>query len=361
LKTTSENAPVIQYFIAIAKNVVTGSRFFARIMLMETIKKISAGDVRLASRLIRDLEDKLPHARARLKKLFPHTGKSFIIGITGSPGAGKSTLTDALIAEMRKLSKTVGVLAVDPTSPFSGGAILGDRVRMLRHAEDEGVFIRSLATRGALGGLSQAVGDAIHVMEAMGRDVIIVETVGIGQQEIDIINHAHSVIVVMVPGMGDEIQTMKAGILEIADVFAINKTDRAGAKQLHTELASLLNGTKLSPDAWRPPIVMIGNLYETATFIEQMAELAQKVFDHYAYLQDSGQLGKRMERKAMMEINDALLCCILEPVIAKLTTSGELQRIAEKVINREFDPYSAAEEISKRFLKSGGENDTGKK
>jgi LAO/AO transport system kinase len=318
---------------------------------METINKICAGNVRLASRLIRDLEDKLPHARARLKKLFPHTGKSFIIGITGSPGAGKSTLTDALIAEMRKLSKTVGVLAVDPTSPFSGGAILGDRVRMLRHAEDEGVFIRSLATRGALGGLSQAVGDAIHVMEAMGKDIIIVETVGIGQQEIDIINHAHSVIVVMVPGMGDEIQTMKAGILEIADVFAINKADRAGAKQLHTELASLLNSTKLSPGAWRPPIVMIGNLYEQAAFIEQIAELAKKVFDHYAYLQESGQIGKRMERKAMMELNDALRTCILEPIIANLTASGELQLIAEKMRKLEIDPYSVAEEISKRVLK----------
>ena len=318
---------------------------------METINKICAGNVRLASRLIRDLEDKLPHARARLKKLFPHTGKSFIIGITGSPGAGKSTLTDALIAEMRKLSKTVGVLAVDPTSPFSGGAILGDRVRMLRHAEDEGVFIRSLATRGALGGLSQAVGDAIHVMEAMGKDIIIVETVGIGQQEIDIINHAHSVIVVMVPGMGDEIQTMKAGILEIADVFAINKADRAGAKQLHTELASALNSTKLPPGAWRPPIVMIGNLYEQAAFIEQIAELAQKVFDHYAYLQESGQIGKRMERKAMMELNDALRTCILEPIIANLTASGELQLIAEKIKRLEIDPYSVAEEISKRVLK----------
>lgn len=318
---------------------------------METINKICAGNVRLASRLIRDLEDKLPHARARLKKLFPHTGKSFIIGITGSPGAGKSTLTDALIAEMRKLSKTVGVLAVDPTSPFSGGAILGDRVRMLRHAEDEGVFIRSLATRGALGGLSQAVGDAIHVMEAMGKDIIIVETVGIGQQEIDIINHAHSVIVVMVPGMGDEIQTMKAGILEIADVFAINKADRAGAKQLHTELASLLNSTKLSPGSWRPPIVMIGNLYEQAAFIEQIAELAQKVFDHYAYLQESGQIGKRMERKAMMELNDALRTCILETIIANLAASGELQLIAEKIRKLEIDPHSVAEEISKRVLK----------
>lgn len=330
-------------------------------MLMETIKKISGGDVRLASRLIRDIEDKLPHARVRLKQLFKHTGKSFIIGITGSPGAGKSTLTDALIAELRKQNKTVGVLAVDPTSPFSGGAILGDRVRMLRHAEDEKVFIRSLATRGALGGLSQAAGDAIHVMEAMGKDVIIVETVGIGQQEIDIIHHAHSVIVVMVPGMGDEIQTMKAGILEIADVFAINKAHRAGAKQLHTELSSLLNSTALPPGSWRPPIVMIGNLYEPETFIKQMAELAQKVADHYAYLKDSGQLGKRMERKARMELKDALHACILEPLLANLEASGESQRVTEKIQNLEIDPYSVAEEISKRFLKSGAENDIAKK
>lgn len=320
---------------------------------METTVKICAGDVRTASRLIRDLEDKLPHARPRLKQLFIHTGKSFIIGITGSPGAGKSTLTDALIGEFRKHKKTVGVLAVDPTSPFTGGAILGDRVRMLRHAEDEGVFVRSLATRGALGGLSQAAGDAIHVMEAMGKDVIIVETVGIGQQELDIINHAHSVIVVLVPGMGDEIQTMKAGIMEIADVFAVNKADRPGAKQLQTELAALLSAAPLNPDEWRPPIVSIGNLYEPAGFAEKTAELAQKVLDHHDHLIVSGQLAQRMERKAMMEITDALKACILEPVLTKLIATGELKDIAQRVKNREADPYSEAEAVARRFLKVG--------
>ena len=320
---------------------------------METTKKICAGDVRSASRLIRDLEDKLPQARPRLKQLFPHTGKSFIIGITGAPGAGKSTLTDALISEFRKQKRTVGVLAVDPTSPFSGGAILGDRVRMLRHAEDEGVFIRSLATRGALGGLSQAAGDAIHVMEAMGKDVVIVETVGIGQQELDIIHHAHSVIVVLVPGMGDEIQTMKAGIMEIADVFAINKADRPGAQQLQTELASLLNTSALPPSAWRAPVVSIGNLYEPAGFAEQTAELAQKISEHHAHLLISGQLALRMERKALMEITDALKACILEPVLNKLIASGELKNITQRVKNREADPYTEAETIARRFLKSG--------
>lgn len=320
---------------------------------METIKKICAGDVRSASRLIRDLEDKLPQARPRLKQLFPYTGKSFIIGITGAPGAGKSTLTDALIGEFRKLKKTVGVLAVDPTSPFSGGAILGDRVRMLRHAEDEGVFVRSLATRGALGGLSQAAGDAIHVMEAMGKDVVIVETVGIGQQELDIIHHAHSIIVVLVPGMGDEIQTMKAGIMEIADVFAINKADRPGAKQLQTELSSMLNTSPSTADTWRPPIVSIGNLYEPAGFAEKTAELMQKISDHHAHLLVSGQLALRMERKALMEITDALRACILEPVLRHLIDSGELKTIAQSVKNREVDPYTIAETIAKRFLKSG--------
>jgi LAO/AO transport system kinase len=318
---------------------------------MDTVKKICKGDVRAASRLIRDIEDKIPTAKAKIKKLFPHTGKTFIIGITGSPGAGKSTLTDALIAELRKRNKTIGVLAVDPTSPFSGGAILGDRIRMLRHAEDLKVFVRSLATRGALGGLSHAVGEAIHVMEAMGKDIIIVETVGIGQQEIDIINHAHSVIVVLVPGMGDEVQTMKAGIMEIADVFVINKANRSGAKQLHTELMSMLNSAPASLGDWRPPIVMVGNAFEPVTFAEKVAELVQKLEEHYLYLRSSGRMVERINRKIIVEISDALRANILEPIMRQLEESGELQSLAQKVKNREVDPYSAAEEIAKRFIK----------
>ena len=222
---------------------------------------------------------------------------------------------------------------------------------MQRHAEDEGVFIRSLATRGALGGLSQAVGEAIHVLEAMGKDIILIETVGIGQQEIDIINHAHSVIVVLVPGMGDEVQTMKAGIMEIADVFVINKADRSGAKQLHTELTSMLNCAPAAPDSWRPPIVMVGNVYKPPAFAEKIAELEQKIEEHHAYLQTSGKLVERIYRKAMVEINDALKAAILEPVMNRLRESGEMQAITERVKNREADPHSIAEEIAKRFLK----------
>ncbi len=318
---------------------------------METVKKICKGDVRSASRLIRDIEDKIPSAKSQIKKLYPYTGKSFIIGITGSPGAGKSTITDALITELRKRNKTVGVLAVDPTSPFSGGAILGDRIRMLRHAEDQDVFVRSLATRGALGGLSHAVGEAIHVMEAMGKNIIIVETVGIGQQEIDIINHAHSVIVVLVPGMGDEVQTMKAGIMEIADVFAINKADRTGAKQLQTEVMSMLNSAPILPDDWRPPIVMVGNVYETKAFAKSIEELVKNLEAHYLYLKSSGRMAERINRKIIVEINDALRANILEPIVHSLEESGELRSLAQKIKSRKADPYSAAEEIARRFLK----------
>ncbi len=323
-------------------------------MFMETTKKIRAGDVRTASRLIRDLEDRLPGARPKLKNLFLHTGKSFIIGITGSPGAGKSTLTDALVHEFRRRARTVGVLAVDPSSPFTGGAILGDRIRMLRHAEDEGVFVRSLATRGALGGLSQVAGDAIHVMEAMGKDVIIVETVGIGQQELDIINHAHSVVVVLVPGMGDDIQAMKAGIMEIADVFAVNKADRPGARQLQTELTALLSTTALPEGGWRPPVVSLGNLYEPASFAQQASELAQKIMEHHDHLIVSGRLSGRLERKAMMEITEALRSSILEPVLSRLMSTGELKVMTGRVANRETDPYSEAEAVAARFLKVEG-------
>lgn len=315
------------------------------------IKKICAGDVRSASRLIRDIEDKIPEAKAKIKKLYAHTGKSFVIGITGAPGAGKSTLTDALITELRKQNKTVGVLAVDPTSPFTGGAILGDRIRMQRHAEDPGVFVRSLATRGALGGLSQAAGNAIHVMEAMGKDIIIVETVGIGQQEIDIINHAHSVAVVLVPGMGDEIQTMKAGLMEIADIFVINKANRAGARQLQTELTSMLNLSPKTADGWKPCIVMVGDAFKPDIFGIDTATLAQKIEEHHIYLQQSGKLTERMHRKAMSEIKEALSTCLLEPVLESLTASGELERFAEKIKNRKADPYSVAEEIAQRFFK----------
>ncbi len=322
--------------------------------MMEKVKKIKSGDVRTASRLIRHLEDGMAEARATMKHLFPLTGHSHVIGITGSPGAGKSTLIDGLVESFRKKGKTVGVLAVDPTSPFTGGAILGDRIRMQRHAEDPGVFVRSLATRGSLGGLAKAVGDAIHIMDVMGKDIVLVETVGTGQQEVDIINHSHTVIVVLIPGMGDEIQAIKAGILEIADIFVINKSDREGSSKLRRELMAMLDMAPLSsfPAGWRPPILKCDNAFEPDGFVKSLEIMSQTIDDHYQHLIKHDLLGTRVHRKSAVELNEAIKCSVLEPVLAKLVANGELECMIEKLSKKETDPYTLAEEIAKRYLKA---------
>ncbi|HEX9157875.1 MAG TPA: methylmalonyl Co-A mutase-associated GTPase MeaB [Syntrophales bacterium] len=319
---------------------------------MEITKKIQGGDIRAASRLIRNLEDRMPEAKLTIKHLFPLTGRAHVIGITGSPGAGKSTLTDGLIDCFRKKGKTVGVLAVDPTSPFTGGAILGDRIRMQRHAEDPGVFVRSLATRGALGGLAKAVGDAIHVMDVLGEDIIIVETVGTGQQEVDIINHSHTVLVVLVPGMGDEIQAIKAGILEIADVFVVNKADREGSSKLSRELMAMLDMAPPSAfqGGWRPTIMKVENAFEPTGFNKALEDISNKIEEHYKHLVDKDLIGSRMRRKATVELNEAIRATILEPVLLKLLGSGQMEGLIEKVMKKEIDPYTAAEDIAKRNL-----------
>jgi LAO/AO transport system kinase len=319
---------------------------------MEITKKIQGGDIRAASRLIRNLEDRMPEAKLTIKHLFPLTGRAHVIGITGSPGAGKSTLTDGLIDCFRKKGKTVGVLAVDPTSPFTGGAILGDRIRMQRHAEDPGVFVRSLATRGALGGLAKAVGDAIHVMDVLGKDIIMVETVGTGQQEVDIINHSHTVLVVLVPGMGDEIQAIKAGILEIADIFIVNKADRDGASKLSRELLAMLDMAPPSAfqGGWRPSIMKVENAFQPEGFGKALDDVTTKIEEHYKHLVDKDLIGTRMRRKATVELNEAIRASILEPVLLKLLGSGQMEGLIEKVMKKEIDPYTAAEDIAKRYL-----------
>ncbi|MBW2561625.1 MAG: methylmalonyl Co-A mutase-associated GTPase MeaB [Deltaproteobacteria bacterium] len=317
---------------------------------MEITKRVREGNVRAASRLIRNLEDHIPGAKDTIKKIFPHTGRAHVIGFTGSPGAGKSTLIDCLIAQIREMGKTAGVLLVDPSSPFTGGAILGDRIRMQRHSTDPGVFVRSLATRGALGGLSKAVGDAIHVMDAMGKDYVIVETVGTGQQEVDIINHAHTVVVVLTPGMGDEIQAIKAGILEIADVFVVNKADREGAGKLYRELMYMLNMADEFPGGWRPPIIRAENMFDADSFGKSLEELVSSIREHYQNLIDQGILGDRVRRKTMLELNEALHNAILDPVLTKLVETGEMDSMADKLLKKETDPYTLAEKVAKQYL-----------
>jgi LAO/AO transport system kinase len=245
------------------------------------------------------------------------------------------------------------VLAVDPTSTFTGDALVGDRVRMQRHAEDAGVFVRSLATRGALGGLAKAVGDAIHIMDVMGKDIVLVETVGTGQQEVDIINHSHTVIVVLIPGMGDEIQAIKAGILEIADIFMINKADREGSSKLRREIMAMLDMAPASafPAGWRPPILKCDNAFEPVSFTKSLDEMAQTIEDHYQHLVKHGLLGSRVHRKTAMELNEAIRCSVLDPVLNALVANGELDVMIEKLMKKETDPYTLADEIAGRFLK----------
>lgn len=318
---------------------------------MERTEKILAGNIRAVSMLIRNLEDHIPEAKAVIRNIYPHTGRAHVIGFTGSPGAGKSTLIDTMIAEYRKRGKTVGALLVDPTSPFTGGAVLGDRVRMQRHAGDPGVFVRSLASRGALGGLSKAVGSAIHILDAMGKDIIIVETIGAGQQGLDIINHAHTVIVVQIPGLGDEIQILKAGILEIADIFMINKADRDGGGKLYQELMHMLNMVDKYPGGWRPPIIMAENINDRESFMKSVEKLTDAVDAHYQNLISKDMLGERLLRHVMIELDETLESALLDPIIEGLSKSGELDRFVDKILNKELDPNTIAEEIAGRFLK----------
>jgi LAO/AO transport system kinase len=318
---------------------------------MERAEEILAGNVRVAAKLIRNLEDHIPAAKAAIRNIYPHTGRAHVIGFTGSPGAGKSTLIDAMIDVYRRRGKTVGALLVDPTSPFTGGAVLGDRVRMQRHAKDPGVFVRSLASRGALGGLSKAVGNAIHILDAMGKDIIIVETIGAGQQGVDVINHAHTVIVVQIPGLGDEIQVLKAGILEIADIFMINKADRDGGGKLYQELMHMLNMVDEYPGGWRPPIIRAENINDPESFRKSVEKLTDAVDEHYQNLVSKGILGERLLRHVMIELDETLEAAILDPIMAELSKSGELDRFVDKILNKELDPNTVAEEIAERFLK----------
>jgi len=313
--------------------------------MMVLAERILQGDIRAAARLMRDIDDGFKSAVEELKILYPHTGNAFILGITGPPGAGKSTLVDQLTALYRSRDKRVGIVAVDPSSPFTGGAILGDRIRMNRHAEDDGVFIRSLATRGHLGGVSRSTGDVVNVLDAMGMDVIIIETVGVGQDEIDIVRMAHTTVVVMVPGLGDDIQAIKAGILEIGDVFVVNKADRDGADRTARELTVML---EMNPDkdrAWQPKV-----LQTEASRNRGIAELVGEIGEHRDYLHRSGAIRHFLEEKNARLFLELLKERLFAEVFGHIHVDGRFRAIVDGLVSRQKDPYSAVEEIlAERF------------
>ena len=335
-------------------------------MAHELVQRILDGDMRAAARGMRLVDDRAPAAMGLLKDLFPHTGNAFVMGVTGNPGAGKSTLTDRLIASYRQEGLKVGVIAVDPTSPYSGGAILGDRIRMQRHATDPGVFIRSVATRGHLGGLSRSARDLVRILDAYKCDVVLVETVGVGQDELEITRTAHTTLVVMAPGMGDEVQAIKAGIMESADVFAVNKADRDGADATVRDLelmislgsesliasgksrahvvhgASAPSGTGGPQERWTPPIVRC-----VATRGEGTADLIAAVKLHRAWLDgtESGR-GRRRARLAE-EVRESLREALIEAAIHDLGDS--LDVAVRDVEERKVDPYTATERLIERF------------
>lgn len=310
-------------------------------------ERVLAGDVRAAARLIRLVDDGEPAAEA-MRALYPRAGRAALIGVTGAPGAGKSTLVDQLVAHYRAAGKTVGVLAVDPTSPFSGGAILGDRIRMNRHATDPGVFIRSLATRGALGGLSRSTAQAATVMDAMGRDVILVETVGVGQDEIEVMRLADTTAVLLVPGMGDDVQAIKAGILEIAQIFVVNKADRDGASRTAAELEQMMALAPLPPGAWKPPVLLA-----EAQRGRGVAEIAEAIDAHRAYLAAGGRMDAVRRARARLELLEHLRDRLLTDALARLEADGTIARLVEAVAARQLDPYTAVDRIARGAWQPG--------
>jgi LAO/AO transport system kinase len=298
--------------------------------------------VAAGARLIRDLDDQIPEAIEVLKEIHPHTGRAHVVGVTGNPGAGKSTVVDGLITWYRAQQKSVGVIAIDPTSPFSGGAILGDRIRMQRHATDTGVFIRSMAARGHLGGLSRSAVDAIAVMDAMGLDVVLVETVGVGQGEVDIVTTAHTTAVVVVPGLGDEIQAIKAGIMEIADVLVINKADREGVERTEADLRLMLD----LRSAEKRSIEIVKTV---ATRSKGIAELAETLSSHREVLENH-HVGKvKAIERAEVRLVELLKVRLLEEVCGTLECSGGLTAYAQEVSEKRVDPYTAVDEIVARL------------
>ena len=304
-----------------------------------------AGEPRALARAISAVEDRGPEANGLLRALFPYTGKGRVIGLTGAPGSGKSTLVDQLARAYRQQQRAVGIVAVDPTSPYTGGAILGDRIRMLGHHGDSGIYIRSMATRGYLGGLAATTADVASVLDAAGKDVILVETVGVGQDEVDIVRLADVTIVILVPGMGDDVQTIKAGIMEIADVFVINKSDREGAERVEREIRALQT-LALRSDKWTPPIVKT-----VAVDGVGVSELVEAIGEYQAFLQKQDLVLKKKTENWRERLVEMLRDSLLERVLREQMSDGAVARYATEVAERRRDPYELVEEIVGRVGK----------
>jgi LAO/AO transport system kinase len=302
-------------------------------LLTTIIEGVVKGNVRSLAKAITVVENDRPGKRELLRAVFPRTGNAYLIGITGPPGAGKSTLTDKLITQLRQQGKTVGVIAVDPSSPFSGGAILGDRIRMQQHALDDGVFIRSMATRSHLGGLAKATVDVIHLLDAAGKDVIIVETVGVGQDEVDIVKIAHTTVVVMVPGLGDAIQIAKAGVMEIADVFAVNKADRDGAAKLVNELRAMLD---MATGDWKPDI------FQTVARDDVgIVDLLAGIYRHREFVQNAG-LDKE---KFKSNVRQELCTYLMDGVVELARACPDYESLVQAIYQKEMTPLEGAEKL----------------
>jgi LAO/AO transport system kinase len=305
-------------------------------------ERVRAGDVRAISRAITAVENGVPEAEPLLRALFPHTGRAHIAGVTGAPGTGKSTLVDRLASFYRRQKESVGIIAVDPSSPFTGGAILGDRIRMQGHATDTGIFIRSMATRGFLGGLARTTGDAALVLEAAGMQRLLIETVGVGQDEVDIMRLADSTLVVLVPGSGDEVQAIKAGIMEIADIFVLNKSDREGTDRFEQQLKAMLS---LSPDreGWRPPV-----LRTVATESKGIAELAEAMDAFRDHLDRTGQRQARKIANWKQRLLDLLEARLIDQIITRGVGERGLESLAAEIAARKKDPYAVVGDLLAR-------------
>jgi LAO/AO transport system kinase len=307
--------------------------------LQHWVDRIRSGEVRALARAISTIEDNRPESRELLKALFNFTGRARVIGLTGAPGAGKSTLVDQLAREYRKQERTVGILAVDPTSPYTGGAILGDRIRMQSHHADPAIYIRSMATRGNLGGLARATTDAATVLDASGKDIVLIETVGVGQDEIDIVRLADVTVVILVPGMGDDVQTIKAGIMEIADIFVINKSDREGADRVEREIRSM-QSLAVRSDKWTPPIVKT-----VASEGKGIPELASTIANYEQFLEQKDLLLKKKISSWRDRLIEMLRDGLLERLLNERLPEEEIARLAADIAEHKRDPYSLVEEI----------------